>query len=201
MLKTFFGKPAELWNKNNVNWLPRFKLGHLKRKQLSKGTVERCEIAKRRQDEQRHAEDINILFQQQIESVLSNELEEVIKEEIDVSTELFEDLFTLETATESVIKQMLLETIMSIEKEIVQEEWEMAAVNYNVISLMYVRIESVVTISWITSGTDEIESKNSYHCEACQIPQTTKENHLCKSHHQGDTALWKFSMHFLWRSL
>ena len=41
----------------------------------------------------------------------------------------------LETATESMIKQMLLETIMSIEKEIVQEEWEMAAVNYNVISL------------------------------------------------------------------
>ena len=41
----------------------------------------------------------------------------------------------LETTTESVIKQMLLETIMSIEKEIVQEEWEMAAVNYNVISL------------------------------------------------------------------
>ena len=41
----------------------------------------------------------------------------------------------LETAKESMIKQMLLETIMSIEKEIVQEEWEMAAVNYNVISL------------------------------------------------------------------
>ena len=42
---------------------------------------------------------------------------------------------------------MLLETIMSIEKEIVQEEWEMAAVNYNVISLKYIRIESVVAIS------------------------------------------------------
>ena len=36
----------------------------------------------------------------------------------------------LETATESVMEQMLLETILSIEKEIVQEEWEMAIVNY-----------------------------------------------------------------------
>ena len=36
----------------------------------------------------------------------------------------------LETATESVMEQMLLETIMSIEKEIVQEEWEIVIVNY-----------------------------------------------------------------------
>ena len=93
MLKTFFGKPAELWDENNVDWLPTLNLGHSKRKQLSEGTVERCERAKRRRDEQRHAEEMNILFQQQTETVLSNELE-VIKEEIgDVSTELFEELF------------------------------------------------------------------------------------------------------------
>ena len=118
----FFGKPAELWDENNVDWLPTLNLGHSKRKQLSEGTVERCERAKRRRDEQRHAEEMNILFQQQTETVLSNELEEVIKEEIgDVSTELFEELFMLETATESVMEQMLLETVMSIEKEITQE--------------------------------------------------------------------------------
>ena len=115
MLKTFFGKPAELWDENNVDWLPTLNLGHSKRKQLSEGIVERCEGAKQRRDEQRHTEEMNILFQQQTESVLSNELEEVIKEEIgDVSTELFEELFMLETATESVMEQMLLETIMSI---------------------------------------------------------------------------------------
>ena len=64
-------------------------------------------------------------------SILSNEVQEVIKEEIgDVSTELFEELFMSVATTESVMDQMLLETITAMEKEIVQEEWEMAVVNY-----------------------------------------------------------------------
>ena len=59
-----------------------------------------------------------------MESILLNKY--VIKEEIkDISIELF----VLETATECVMKSML-RTITCMEKEIVQEEWEMAVVDY-----------------------------------------------------------------------
>ena len=36
----------------------------------------------------------------------------------------------LEAATENVMKQVLVETIACMEKEIAQEEWEMAVVDY-----------------------------------------------------------------------
>ena len=38
--------------------------------------------------------------------------------------------FLLEAATENVMKQVLVETIACMEKEIAQEEWEMAVVDY-----------------------------------------------------------------------
>lgn len=78
----FFDEPAELWNEHKVDWLPTLNLGHSKRKQPAEGSLARCERAKRRQDDQRHAEEMDILFQQQIESVLLSEVEDVIKEEI-----------------------------------------------------------------------------------------------------------------------
>ena len=71
----------DLWDKHNINWLPTLYLGHSKRKQLSDSSLARCERAKRRRDDQRHAEEMDILFQQQMESVLLNEVEDVIKEE------------------------------------------------------------------------------------------------------------------------
>ena len=67
------------------------------------------------------------LFQQQTESVLFNEVEDVVKEEIiDISTELF----MLEAATQNAMEQMLLEITTCMEKDIVQEEWEMAVIDY-----------------------------------------------------------------------
>ena len=123
----FVEEPADLWDENNVDWLPTRNLGHLKRKQLSEDDLARCERAKRRRDDQRHTEEMDDLFQQQMESILLNEVEYVIKEEIrDISGELF----VLEIATECVMEEVLLETITCMEKEIVQEEWEMAVVDY-----------------------------------------------------------------------
>ena len=110
-----------------TTWLPTRNLGHSKRKQLSEGDLARCERAKRRRDDQKYAEEIDDLFQQQMESILLNEVEYIIKEEIrDISSELF----VLEIATECVMEEVLLETTMCMEKEIVQEEWEMAVVDY-----------------------------------------------------------------------
>ena len=58
-------------------------------------------------------------MQQQIESVLLNEVKDVIKEEIrNISSELI----LLEATTENVMNQLLLETIMCMVKEIVQAE-------------------------------------------------------------------------------
>ena len=69
---------------------------------------------KRRQDDQRHAAEMDIVLQQQIRRISS--FKDVIKEEIrDISTELF----LLEATTENVMNQVLLETIMCMEKEIV----------------------------------------------------------------------------------
>ena len=110
-----------------TGFLHTLNLGHSKRKQLSDSSLARSERAKRRRDDQRHAQEMDILFQQQMESVLLIEVEDVIKEEIrDISTELF----MLEAATENVMKQVLVETITCMEKEITQEEWEMAVVDY-----------------------------------------------------------------------
>ena len=118
---------VDLWDEHNIDWLPTLNLGHSKRKQLSDSSLARYERAKRRRDDQRHTEEMDILFQQQMESVLLNEVEDVIKEETrDISTELF----MLEAATENVMKQVLVETITCMEKEIAQEEWEMAVVDY-----------------------------------------------------------------------
>ena len=118
---------VDLWDEHNIDWLPTLNLGHSKRKQLSDSSLARYERAKRRRDDQRHAEEMDILFQQQMESVLLNEVEDVIKEETrDISTELF----MLEAATENVMKQVLVETITCMEKEVAQEEWEMAVVDY-----------------------------------------------------------------------
>ena len=123
----FCEKPADLWDEHNVDWFPTLNLGHSKRKQPSEGSLERCERAKRRRDDQRHAEEIDSLFQQQTESVLFNEVEDVVKEEIiDISTELF----MLEAATQNAMEQMLLEIITCMEKDIVQEEWEMVVIDY-----------------------------------------------------------------------
>ena len=131
----FYEKPADLWDEHNVDWLPTLNLGHSKRKQPSEGSLERCERAKRRRDDQRHAKEINSLFQQQMESVLFNEVEDVVKEEIiDISTELF----MLEAATQNVMEQMLLEMITCMEKDIVQEEWEMAVINYAEVNIILV---------------------------------------------------------------
>ena len=69
---------------------------------------------KRRQDDQRHAAEMDIVLQQQIRRISS--FKDVIKEEIrDISTELF----LLEATTENVMNQVLLEMIMCMEKEIV----------------------------------------------------------------------------------
>ena len=73
---------VDLWDEHNIDWLPTLNLGHSKRKQLLDSSLARCEKAKRRHDDQRHTEEIEMLFQQQIESVILNEIEDVIKEEI-----------------------------------------------------------------------------------------------------------------------
>ena len=77
--KHFVDKPAELWDESNVAWLPTFNLRHLKRKQLSDDSPEKCQRAKRKQNQQRHIEEMNNILQQQIELVLFNEVEKVIK--------------------------------------------------------------------------------------------------------------------------
>ena len=62
---------------------------------------------------------MDIVLQQLIESVLLNEVKDVIKEEIrNISSELI----LLEATTENVMNQLLLETIMCMIQEIVQAE-------------------------------------------------------------------------------
>lgn len=79
---------------------------------------------------------MDILFQQQIESVLLSEVEDVIKEEIrDISTELF----MLEAATENLMNKSCLKRLHAWKKKLCRKngKWLLLIMQrVNVISLV-----------------------------------------------------------------
>ena len=127
------GKPAQLMDVTNIDWVPTLHLGHNKRQQSdSQSQVQRSDRASKRAERRRLVEDEQVMLSKALSHVSCEITEETVCELVnEISLDIFELVDIEAAALELVAERVIAEECFVSVKDVVKEEVRSAMLAYS----------------------------------------------------------------------